>query len=186
MAHWLLKILLKLQSFLALPIWAVGAFWPMKKGTASGYIFGQYSLKGMRFFLAPAENTSCEAVAVYNAAASRPDGGKAYIQVKRLFLSCGALTLWPFGFFGGNPYSLGRVMRKLGIAAKRVEADKAVIKGNYIFSFFNGKSPSLHTVFVVNDGKTIVAYNLYGKDIAPRRFNPEKYRREIITVYRIQ
>ena len=185
MLHTLLKLLLKLQSLLSLPVWAVGAFLPLKKSGADGFIFGQNELKGTRLFTAPAEKTACEVAAVFNASARLFDCGCSYSQTKYLFLKCGALTLWPFGFFGGNPYSLGRVARRLGMSAKRVKTEETAADGCYIFSFFNGRSPSLHTVFAERRGGTMAVYNLYAGDRAPRRFEAERYKGEMIAAYRV-
>ena len=144
-------------------------------------IFGQGSLKGRKNWLALADLTACETVAVYNAL-NLSGRGIAYSAVRRSFLFCGALTLWPLGFFGGNPYSIGRVLRRFGIKTKRLRFDEAA-KSTCIMSFFNPRSLSLHTVFVRQTGSGPIAYNLYGSDKAPRRFDPETERTSFIAAW---
>ena len=169
----LLEILLRIQSALSLPLSVFGAFgtaYPISEKTP--YIFGQARLSGKRLYLAPAELCACEVAAVYNALIflGRPRG---FDEVKQAYFRLGALALWPFGFFGGNPFSIKRVLKRFGVEAKSVSEKSLSEDGCYIVSFWNGaKKLSLHTVFVTVCGGEKRAYNLFGRDAAPRRFEP--------------
>ncbi len=172
--HKALGGLLRLQSALSFPIG--GLFFRPIQEESSEFIQGQCALCGQRLYLSRADHTSCEVIAVANASRylNRPYSFKT---VKRAFLLCGGLTLWLVGFFGGNPFSIGRVLKRLGIASERMTTLNLAHDGGYIISFWNGaKKLSLHTVFVeARCGKTR-AYNLYGGDKSPRAFDPEKYK----------
>ena len=119
----LLNVLLRLQSVIS----SVQSIILPRGGRAAdseehSFIFGQGELKGKRLYAAKAELTACEVISVYNALIylGHP---RRFEQVKREFFRRGALTLWFFGFFGGNPYSIKRVLRSFGIAYETVTAD---------------------------------------------------------------
>lgn len=169
-AHAVLQALLRLQSLLCAPL---AVMRPKIRGGEGGYIFGQGSLKGQRLYLAGAENTACEAVAVYNAAKSFGIG-VSLGDVERAFLARGALTLFVLGFFGGNPYSIKRVLSRFGLRAKKEDPRLILGDGRYILSFWNGKKKlSLHTVFIRVEGGAAEIYNMYPNDRAPRRVEPK-------------
>lgn len=148
------------------------------------FILGQGGLKGQRLYAAKADLTACEVISVHNAMVflGRP---VCFEQVKREFFRRGALTLWFFGFFGGNPYSVKRVLRSFGVACETVTADELSRDGAYIISFFNGKHLSLHTIFCTRtDGKWL-GYNLRANDRRPMPFDPKKLEPQFIRGYKV-
>ena len=149
------------------------------------FIFGQDELAGKKLYTARAELTACEVIAVYNALVflGRP---RRIERVKREFFRRGALTLWLLGFFGGNPYTIKRVLKSFGVASETVTADSMLSDGAYIMSFFNGRHPSLHTVFCTRkDGRWLV-YNLHANDRRPMPFDPKRFERQFIRGYRLE
>lgn len=149
------------------------------------FIFGQGSFAGQKLYVAKANLTACEVISVYNALIylGRP---KRFETVRREFLRCGALTLWFFGFFGGNPYSIKRVLNSFDIAYETVSHDQMTRDGEYIISFFNGKHPSYHTVFCTRaDGKWL-GYNIHSNDRRPMPFDPQKLAAQFIRGYRLE
>ena len=182
--HSVLDAALRLQSALTAPLSFAAS--RIEYSSDWRFIFGQGKLKGRRLYLARAEDTACEVVAVYNAAGSF--GLMAsYDCVRRAFFARGALTLFPLGFFGGNPYSIGRVLRYFGIKSCAVRHEELDRDGSYILSFWNGAEKlSLHTVFFRVINGTAEAYNLYPSDRAPRRFDPGERRGLIIRCLRLE
>lgn len=178
------RLILRLQSLLSAPIWLAAGIFPIKTGVVKGgYIYSQASLKGQKYFLARAEYTACEAVAIYNALIylKKPT---EFDRVRSAFLTSGALTLFFVGFFGGNPYSLGRVLRRFGVQAQYVKHDE-ITEGGCILSFFNRGSLSLHTIFCERRSDGFYAYNLFPSDRAPRRIDPSKPGRDGICCVRV-
>ena len=181
--HLFLDFLLRFQSFITLPLSPIKI---KSAPSAEGYIYGQGSLSGKRLYLAKAENTACEAVAVYNAAVSF-GAAVSFHDVCRAFLTRGALTLIFLGFFGGNPYSIKRVLRLIGLKGGAVGADETLKDGRYIISFWNGeKKLSLHTVFVRVINGSAAVYNFYPGDVAPRSFDIKKLGGLIIRCWRVE
>ena len=154
-------------------------------GEEHRFIFGQGELKGKRLYAAKAERTACEVIAVYNALIYLGQS-RRFEQVKREFFRRGAFTLWFFGFFGGNPYAIKRVLRSFGIAYEAVTADGMSRDGEYIISFFNGKHPSYHTVFCTRTDGRWVVYNMYSNDRRPTSFDPKKLEQQFIRGYRLE
>lgn len=178
--HLLLNALLRLQSAICPRIFARKG---ERSAEARNYIFGQGSLKGRRLYLAKAENTACEVVAIYNAVLSLGLSG-SFEEVKRAFLRRGALSIWPLGFFGGNPFSLGRVLSAFGIAYEKTRDISP--DGRYILSFYNGpKNPRIHTVFAISERGRLLVYNLYQNDRSPRLANV-RFGELLITAYKIE
>ena len=183
--HGFLGVLLRLQSIISLPLCLLSAFNRTSRpvGERQIYIFGQGELKGQKLYCAKANLTACEVVAVYNAMLHL---GKdvPFERVKREYLRCGALTLFFLGFFGGNPYSIGRVLKGMGLAYEKVTPEKMSRDGIYIISFWNGRNdPSLHTVMCVRGGEKLSVYNLHSNDSRPRAFDIEKYEKLFIRGY---
>lgn len=176
--HGFLDLLLKLQSAICPRI----IFKPPFSQLKSDYIFGQGALSGQKLYLARAELTACEVVAVYNALINlkKPQD---FATVRRTFFRRGALTLWPLGFLGGNPYSIGRVLGAFGVEFKAVRPE-LFSDGLYIISFWNGpKSLSLHTVFAEIKAGSALIYNMYSNGRAPRAFDVKKLEPFIIRAY---
>lgn len=149
------------------------------------FIFGQGSLVGQKLYAAKANLTACEVISVYNALIflGRP---RRFEIVKREFFRRGALTLWFFGFFGGNPYSIKRVLNSFDIAYETVPPDEMNRDGEYIISFFNGKHPSYHTIFCTRaDGKWL-GYNIHSNDRRPMPFDPQNFAAQFIRGYRLE
>lgn len=182
--HGSLGALLRVQSIASLPMCVLSAFGGKSRVTEElRYIFGQGALKGQKLYCAKANLTACEAVSVYNAMI-RLGKGEPFERVRREFLRRGALTLFFLGFFGGNPYSIGRVLKGLGLGYEKVTPEKMDRDGAYIISFWNGrKDPSLHTVMCVRGGGRFSVYNLYSNDNCPRAFDVDKYSGLFISGY---
>ena len=183
--HGILNALLRLQSVLSLPVCLLPVFRMGNHPTEERqyFIFGQGTLKGQKLYCARANLTACEVVSVYNALIYF---GRRYPFeiIKRRFFNRGALTLFFLGLFGGNPYSIGRVLKSFHMDHKAVSPEKMAEDGAYIISFWNGKSdPSLHTVFCVRDGGRFLGYNIHSNDRSPRLFDPEKYGGLFIRIY---
>lgn len=181
----IVRILLMLQSALSFPqsiIFGRETSYDVSD-SAGGYIFGQKSLSGQRLYFAHAENTACEVAAIYNALKYHKIG-VPFKRVKRAFLRAGALTLFFFGFFGGNPYSLSRPARILGLKLKKTPMNE-IGRGSFIFSFFNPHSLSIHTVFCTRGSHGFTAYNFYGTDRVPRRIDLKNLEKSIIICYKI-
>ena len=183
--HGILGALLRVQSAASLPMCLLSAFGGKSCVTEEEprYIFGQGALKGRKLYCAKANLTACEAVSVYNAMIWL-GSGVPFERVKREFLRRGALTLFFLGFFGGNPYSIGRVLKGMGLVYEKVTPEKMVRDGAYIISFWNGSNdPSLHTVFCVRNGGRFSVYNLYSNDSFPRYLDIGKYEKMFIRGY---
>ena len=81
------------------------------------------------------------------------------------FVNCGALTAQPVlrGGFGGNPFSIGKVLDKEGVQHSTIDSfDDISAPGVYIVSFWNDSSfgSQIHTVAVeVNDSAKKIVYN---------------------------
>lgn len=149
------------------------------------FIFGQGSLAGQKLYAAKANLTACEVISVYNALIYL-GRSKSFETVRREFFRRGALTLWFFGFFGGNPYSIKRALNSYDIAYETVSHDEMNRDGEYIISFFNGKHPSYHTVFCIRaDGKWL-GYNIHSNDRRPMPFDPQKLTAQFIRGYRLE
>ena len=181
----LLTTLLRVQSVISVPH---SLILPRRKrrvtSSADGYIFGQDFLNG-RLYLAKESLTACESAAVHNALIYF-GRGQTFGAVKREFFRRGALTLWLVGFFGGNPYSITRVLRSFGIAFETVAAGEMSRDGAYIISFFNGRHPSLHTVFCTRENGRWMSYNMHGGDRRPMPFDPSKLENSFIIGYRLE
>ena len=68
------------------------------------------------------------------------------------------------GYFGSNPYAIGKVLRKEEISYLPVGLSNMTKPGTYIISFWNDEplKYGLHTVAVSYDGSVYTAYNLSG------------------------
>lgn len=78
------------------------------------------------------------------------------------FISCGAMI--GDGFFGSDPYAIGKVLKSSGLSYTKVTANQLSNEGIYIISFWNCNPPwnGLHTVaFEYYDG-IYTTYNLFG------------------------
>ena len=149
------------------------------------FIFGQGALAGHRLYAAKADLTACEVIAVYNALIYL-GSSKRFETVRCEFLRRGSLTLGFVGFFGGNPYSIKRVLKNFDVAHEPVLPDEMNRDGGYIISFFNGKHPSLHTIFCTRtDGKWL-GYNIHSNDRRPMPFDPQKLTAQFIRGYRLE
>lgn len=183
--HGFLGALLRVQSVVSLPMCIMSAFHRTVRSNEEKqrYIFGQGALKGQKLYCAKANLTACEVVSVYNAMILLGKGA-SYEQIRREFFRRGALTLFFLGFFGGNPYSMGRVLKGMGLDYEKVTPENMDRDGAYIISFWNGRNdPSLHTVMCVRDSERFSAYNLYSNDSRPRPIDIKKYGKLFIQGY---
>ena len=183
--HGVLGALLHIQSAVSLPMGVLSVFGKISLPTEEkqDFIFGQGALRQLRLYTARADLTACEVVSVYNALIYLGKG-VPFERVKREYFRRGALTLFFLGHFGGNPYSIGRVLKGMGLEYERVKPDDMGRDGAYIVSFWNGRNdPSLHTVFCVREQGKLKGYNIYANDTRPRPFDIEKYRGLFISGY---
>ena len=119
--------------------------------TGNNFEYGMYS----------ASWNACETIAVHNAKILK-GMDSSLSETMKDFQSAGAMI--EFGYFGSNPYAIGRVLKKEGIEYSRVGLNEMSQNGTYIISFWNEGAPwnGLHTVAVSYDGSNYTAYNLYG------------------------
>ena len=105
---------------------------------------------------------ACEAIAVHNAKVLKGMNSSLSETITD-FHNAGAMI--GDGFFGSNPYAIGRVLSREGIAYSRVGIDNMHQEGIYVISFWNEGAPwnGLHTVAVRYDGLEYTAYNLNGR-----------------------
>lgn len=122
-----------------------------KGATGTNFKYGIYS----------ASWNACETIAVHNAKVLNGIDS-SLSETMNDFQSVGAMI--GDGYFGSNPYAIGRVLRKEGIAYSRVGINDMTQSGTYIISFWNDNTPwnGLHTVAISYDGSVYTAYNLYG------------------------
>lgn len=109
----------------------------------------------------PASHNACEPIAVHNAKIlSGKDSSLS--ETMKDFISCGAMI--GDGFFGSDPYAIGKVLKSSGLSYTKVTANQLSNEGIYIISFWNCNPPwnGLHTVaFEYYDG-IYTTYNLFG------------------------
>lgn len=112
------------------------------------------------------DNNGCEVIAVNNALnlmgfqTSIVDLVKTF--QKNNIVICDFLIN---GFFGSNPYSLGKALKSNQIKYNIVSLDELNKEGLYIISYWNSinYNSMLHTVAFQSDGKgNYITYNLYG------------------------
>ena len=119
--------------------------------TGDNFKYGLYSARW----------NACETIAVHNAKVL--EGlDSSLSETMTDFQSAGAMI--GYGALGSNPYAIGRVLKKEGIAYSRVGLNEMTKSGTYIISFWNEGAPwkGLHTVAVSYDGSTYTAHNLGG------------------------
>ena len=104
---------------------------------------------------------ACETIAVHNAKVLK-GMNSSLSETMYDFQSVGAMI--GDGYFGSNPYAIGSVLNKEGIAYSRVGINSMTQPGTYIISFWNEGAPwnGLHTITISYNGSTYTAYNLYG------------------------
>ena len=136
---------------------------------------------GFRYGLFAASLNSCEAIAVHNA------------KIMKGLDSCLSQTMLDFqqartmvllGAWGSNPYAIGRLLKKEGVACRRVGLAELNRPGRYIISFWNKNKPwhGLHTVALSYNGKTYTTYNLKGRGAVSSQ-NPHEYASDYICGY---
>ena len=107
----------------------------------------------------------CEVIAVYNARIMLGDTDVSLADTIEQFVNCNALTGQTVlrGGFGGNPFSIGKVLDKEGVQHSTIDSfDDISAPGVYIVSFWNDSSfgSQIHTVAVeVIDSATKIVYN---------------------------
>ena len=131
-----------------------------------------------------ASHNSCETIAVHNA------------KVLEGMDSTLSETMWDFqsagamigdGYFGSNPYAIGKVLSNEGISYSRVGLSGMTEPGTYIISFWNDEplKNGLHTVAVSYDGSVYTAYNLKGYG-GIENINLSDYKRKFICGYYLE
>ena len=111
------------------------------------------------------------------------------VNTMQQFVDCGALTMQPVlrGGFGGNPFSIGKVLDKEGVKHSTIDSfDDISDSGVYIVSFWNNSSfgSPIHTVTVeVKNSDTKLVYNNGDDDNV---WSPETYSEYLfITGYKV-
>lgn len=137
-----------------------------------------------RYGLNRAGWNGCEAIAIHNAKVilgvdSTLSGTMTAIQT-----SGGMLC---YGFFGSNPFVIGRVLKKSGIRAHRIKKYQLSQPGLYILSFWNEGAPwnGAHTVACRCDGKLWTLYNYHGNG-RESTIPPLTFGRRFICAYRLE
>lgn len=111
-------------------------------------------------------DNGCEVIAVYNAL-QLMDKGVSMANLIKKFEENGVVVANELlmGYFGSNPYGIGRVLEDVGVKYNTVSYDGLNAKGLYIISFWDDLNydSMLHTVAMQSDGKgNYRPYNLYG------------------------
>lgn len=132
-----------------------------------------------RYGLYRARWNGCEAIALHNAKvllgmSSRLSGAMTELQR--------AGAMFGLGFFGSDPFRLGRVLKRAGIRAERVGLGQLDLPGVYILCYWNKGAPwkGAHTVAVRYDGAGYTGLNPYGSMV------PSELGRRYICGYRLE
>ena len=130
--------------------------------TGDQFVYGAYR----------ASWNACETIAVHNAKVLM--GKESTLsETMKDFQTAGAMPL--DGIIGSNPYAIGKVLRRDGIAYSRVGLNEMDRTGTYIISYWTGPIGSpLHTVAVSYDGTGYTTYNLDGSG-GESGLNPTDY-----------
>ena len=125
---------------------------------------------------------SCEAIAVHNAKVLQKKES-TLSQTISDFQSAGAMI--GYGYFGSNPYAIGKVLKNSNIEYSRVGLGDMNVEGTYIISFWNEGAPwnGLHTVAVNYDGSLYTAYNLKCDGSETKLYDLSDYSRYYICGY---
>ena len=123
-----------------------------KSGIGGNFRYGFY----------PASHNACETIAVHNAKVLK--GINSNLSSTMLEFQMSNAMIEPTGYFGSNPYSIGRVLSNSGISYSRVGLNEMTESGTYIISYWNGTPcmSSLHTVAVEYNGISYFTYNYKG------------------------
>ena len=130
-----------------------------------GYLNGQEVCIGSKYKIGSStiSDTGCEALAAYNALYSLGTTDVKLSEVIYIMEQNGVLV--NKGKYGGNPYSLDRVLAEYDVNSEFVDIDECTKQGTYIFSYVNQdlsdgtKTKSVHTVASYYDGDTYFVYN---------------------------
>ena len=95
-------------------------------GTGGNFRYGLYS----------ASNNACETIAVHNAKVLK--GINSNLSSTMMSFQMANAMIEPTGYFGSNPYSIGRVLSNSGISYSRVGLNEMTEPGTYIISYWNG------------------------------------------------
>lgn len=112
----------------------------------------------IRYGLFPMSFNGCEVISVCNALEYCGKPQRIKSVAKYMFRYSMLL-----GFFGCNPYCIGRALKHFGVENKRCKKEGA---GNaFILSSWTGRPflSTIHTVFCVRESGRIRVYNRYGK-----------------------
>ena len=140
--------------------------------TGGAFVLGKYS----------ASYNACETIAVHNAKVLLGMPSSLSETISRFHVFRAVLLK---GFFGGNVYKIGRILRFYGVRSKRFFSRRRLAKeGLYIISFWNEKplKNGLHTVALTFDGKEYTTYNLHGNGRAAHE-DPREYGKRFIVGY---
>lgn len=157
-----------------------------KTATRGRLINDQNGITGhcFRYGLFAARLNSCEAIAVHNAK-TLMGIDSSLSQTMHDFQRARTMVL--LGAWGSNPYAIGRLLKKEGIACRRISLTELNRGGLYIISFWNRNKPwhGLHTVALSYDGKIYTTYNLNGGGTVSNR-NPQEYASDYICGYSLK
>ena len=125
----------------------------------------QPTMSNFQYGLYGADHNGCEIIAVHNA---RLLMGleSSFSKTADAFHNNWAM-LGISGFFGSNPYAIGRVLDSYGMNYTRVKANEITKHGVYIVSFFNSNSLMIHTIAVEYNDNGYTPYNNYGVEFDP-------------------
>ena len=108
--------------------------------------------------------SGCETVAVYNAKILLGDTNVSLADTIKSFEKEHALTFQydSYGFFGGNPYSISKVLSNDGIKYETIKGFSDIREpGIYIVSYWNSLyySSMIHTITIEITSDSYTSYN---------------------------
>ena len=123
-----------------------------------------------------ANHNGCEVIAVHNARVLK-DLDSSFSETADAFHANWAM-LGISGYFGSNPFEIGRVLDYYDMDYTRVRANEMTKHGVYIVSYFNPNSLMIHTIAVEYNYNGYTPYNTNNTN-----FNPLSFGRRYICGY---
>ena len=120
----------------------------------------------LKYGISNVGHSGCEAIAVYNAKILLGHSAVSLAKIIADFEEEGAMTLqgsFVDGYFGGNPYSMSRVLERNGLQYSSIDSFNDIEEpGIYIVSFWNTPwvGGELHTITIeVKENGEVQCYN---------------------------
>ncbi len=141
--------------------------------TGSNFTYGLY----------PVKHNGCEAIAVHNAKVLKKIDS-TLSETLNDFQKENAMI--GFGFFGSNPYAIGRVLESEGIQYYNVSStSNMTLYGTYIMSYWTDTPfmSTIHTIAISYYADNYTAYNKSGYGSSLFNFNLDEYKNRFICGY---